>query len=452
MAEAAGQASKLNVFISYSRDDLAFADQLDAALRLTGFGTSIDRHGISAGEDWPKRLGNLIRDADTIVFVLSPSSAKSKTCAWEVEEAVRLGKRVIPVLSRSLENASAPPQLAALNYIYFYDEPRFPGSGFGSGLVGLVSALNTDLDWLREHTRYLQRATEWDAGGRPANRLLSGPDIATAKAWAARRPKNAPEPTELQRDFIKASEAEDIRQQSAEAQRLQQVAEALAERQKAQEQEADARKSEAEAQKREAAEARRVVQRTQLGLAAAVVLTVVAVVFGLVAYQQRETALRQLDRANQALAESINNDLGFMPGEPFGPRQRQALWKLAFAAEPVKSNYVSILAKSPEETVRASPGFAQISRALGLLRPSAEEAQRLIVAVVDGLQSKPQDANPLVAELKALAPKAPVSQALELLLARIGKTTDPGALRALAEGLQALAAKLTEAQAAQALE
>ena len=73
----------------------------------------------------------------------------------------------------------------------------------------LVSALIADLDWLREHTRYLQRATEWDEGGRSANRLLSGPDIATAKAWAARRPKDAPEPTELQLDLIKASEEED---------------------------------------------------------------------------------------------------------------------------------------------------------------------------------------------------------------------------------------------------
>jgi hypothetical protein len=73
-----------------------------------------------------------------------------------------------------------PPQLAALNYIFFYAEPRSPGSGFGTGLVQLASALNTDLDWLREHTRYLQRATEWDGGGRRANRLLSGADIATA--------------------------------------------------------------------------------------------------------------------------------------------------------------------------------------------------------------------------------------------------------------------------------
>jgi len=40
MAEAAGQGDKLNVFISYSRDDLDFADQLDAALGLAGFGTA----------------------------------------------------------------------------------------------------------------------------------------------------------------------------------------------------------------------------------------------------------------------------------------------------------------------------------------------------------------------------------------------------------------------------
>ncbi len=264
MVEAARQGDKLNVFISYSRDDLAFADQLDAALKLTGFGVIIDRLDISGGEEWKNRLGALIRDADTVVFVMSPSSARSEMCAWEVAEAVQLGKRILPVLCRPLEGISPPPKLAARNYIFFYEEPKFPGSGFGTGLVELVSALNTDLDWLREHTRYLQRATEWDAGGRPANRLLSGPDIASARAWAARRPKNAPEPTELQLDFLKASETEGIRQQSAEAQRLKQMAEALAEREKAQEGEAEARKREAEAQKGEAEQAKRVARRTRL--------------------------------------------------------------------------------------------------------------------------------------------------------------------------------------------
>jgi hypothetical protein len=102
MPDSAHQGGKLNVFISYSRDDLAFADQLRAFL-LRDFVITIDRESITAGDDWKKRLGILIRDADTIVFVLSPSSAQSDICAWEVAEAVRLGKRIIPVLCRSLD-------------------------------------------------------------------------------------------------------------------------------------------------------------------------------------------------------------------------------------------------------------------------------------------------------------------------------------------------------------
>ena len=191
MAEAVGQRDKLNVFISYSRDDLQFADQLDAALGLAGVADIPS----TVKAFLPARIGkpaSALSSGTPILsfFVLSPSSARSKTCAWEVEEAVRLGKRILPVLCRSLDDASPPPQLAKLRLASTSTMSRdSPGAGFGKGLVDLASALNTDLDWLREHTRYLQRATEWDGGGRLSNRLLSGPDIASAKAWAARRPQ-----------------------------------------------------------------------------------------------------------------------------------------------------------------------------------------------------------------------------------------------------------------------
>jgi hypothetical protein len=244
-------------------------------------------------------------------------------------------------------------------YIYFYKEPKSPGSGFGTGLVGLVSALNTDLDWLREHTRYLQRATEWDSGGKPAIRLLSGPDIAAAKGWAARRPKNAPELTPLQLDFIKASEAEEVRQQSAEAQRLKEMAEAQDERARALAEREEAQKREVEAQKREAEQVLRNARRTRMWLGGVSVLALVAVGFAFVAYQQREAALqatteiqRQLDRANQALAESIDNDLGLKPNAPLDPRQRQALWKLTFAGEAVKSDFIDTDRQAKQQGLR----------------------------------------------------------------------------------------------------
>jgi TPR repeat protein len=241
---------KLRVFISYSRDDLHFADQLDAALNAYGFECIIDRHGISGGEDWKRRLGNLISEADTVVFVLSPTSARSEICAWEVEEAARLNKRILPANCRPLEGVSPPPRLRDLNYIFFHADPKAPAAGFGTGLAKLIAALNTDFDWLREHTRYLQRATEWDRGGRPANRLLSGDDIAEAKAWAARRPKSAPEPTALHLDFIRASEEEAEARSSAQRKQLEAMAAAQAERETALHQAEVALKQAADAQRR----------------------------------------------------------------------------------------------------------------------------------------------------------------------------------------------------------
>src|SRR6516225_5034935 len=224
---------KLRVFISYSRDDIDFADQLDDALNACGFKCLIDREGISGGEDWKRRLGNLITEADTVVFVLSPSSARSETCDWEVEEAARLNKRILPIVCRPLESVKPPPRLQKLDYSFFYKEPKVSGSGFGSGFAKLVTALNTDFDWLRDHTRYLQRAIEWDRGGRPANRLLSGDDIAEAKAWVARRPKGAPEPTPLHLDFIRASEEEAAARLSEQRKQLDAMAAAQAERETA---------------------------------------------------------------------------------------------------------------------------------------------------------------------------------------------------------------------------
>jgi hypothetical protein len=295
VGEAIAKAESLRVFISYSRDDLAFADQLDAALGLHDFKIVIDRHGISGGEEWKRRLGSLIREADTVVFVLSPSSANSEICAWEVEEALRVGKRIIPVLPRPLEGARPHAGLADRNYIFFYPEPKSPGSGFGMGQVALVTALNSDLEWLREHTRYLQRATEWDEGGRPNNRLLSGADIQIAKDWAGRRPKDTPAPTELQLEFFKASEAYEAERQNEDRRRLE-------------ERERLVREAEAAQAERDAA-TRRVVQRTLMGLVAALLFAVLAGSAGIYAFLQRQDALFQKRQAEtgRAAAEAATN-------------------------------------------------------------------------------------------------------------------------------------------------
>jgi hypothetical protein len=55
---------------------------LPFARRWKNNSSKSNRHDIAAGEAWETRLGGLIREADTVVFVISPEAIKSERCAW----------------------------------------------------------------------------------------------------------------------------------------------------------------------------------------------------------------------------------------------------------------------------------------------------------------------------------------------------------------------------------
>jgi hypothetical protein len=340
------EGGKLKVFISYSRDDLGFADQLDIALRLLGFETSLDRQSISGAEEWRQRLANLIREADTIAFVLSPSSANSDICVWEVEEATRLRKRVIPVVCRTLAGTQPPPQLRELNYIFFYHEPRTPGSGFGAGAAQLVEALTTDLEWLRENTRLLLRATEWESGGRPHGRLLSGGDIVAAKAWAAQRPTDAPEPTALHVEFIRASEnAEDARL-SAQRKQLEEMTAAQNERAKA---------------LREAEQA--LTRTVRLQRRQAIVGSIIVMAFAIIAWWAYGVISDQLAVAREAAREDIRGQI-VAYAAAFGSEERDVAKGVSTSpyTTPLvqklrqKKSLVDVIVDAHQEVLEASKG------------------------------------------------------------------------------------------------
>lgn len=266
-------ANRLKVFISYSRSDGAFADELVRGLEYDGdFEVSIDRTAIHEGEDWKARLGALIAAADTVVFVLSPKSAASPVCLWEVEEAAKLSKRIIPVQALPLIGTRPPERLAALNYVRFDPDDTGHPRSFMSGLAGLRRALTTDIAWLREHTRLLVRAREWDGAGRPENRLLIGPDIKAAERWLDGRPAEAPEATELHRDFITASATSEAQRQSVERARANRL--------------------------------QRAVTWTRLALAGATALAVVAGGAGWWAWQNKLVADAEKEKTEEALGKA----------------------------------------------------------------------------------------------------------------------------------------------------
>jgi formylglycine-generating enzyme required for sulfatase activity len=228
MATTGAADQKLKVFISYSRKDEDFAQELLGGLELAGFEPYLDKHDIAAGEDWEARLGRLIEAADTVVFVISPDAVASERCAWEVDRTVALKKRLLPIVWRRVDEAQVPPRLKQLNYLFF-DRPLMSVPT----LQALAAALRTDLVWIREHTRLGEAALRWDTRGRNEALLLRGDELAAAKTWLGAQPQYAPEPTLLHHEFIKASEDAETARASAERQRLEQMAEAQDEREKA---------------------------------------------------------------------------------------------------------------------------------------------------------------------------------------------------------------------------
>lgn len=278
----------LTIFVSYSRRDLDFAEQLVTALEAFGYAVVIDRTGIHGAERWEARLGQMILESDTIVFVLTPASAASEVCHWEVDRALERRKRIVPVLAKPLDAATRPHDaLRDLNYIHFYAEPSFPGSGWGSGLARLHATLSVDVEWIREHTRVSEMAARWEAAAQADDLLARGSELARLQAWRDARPANAPELTVAQRRFMQVSE-------QAEAERSDTARRQIEEIRTAQQARAAALEAGARAQDERAKALRTLVRRTVVGGVVAGVLAVAVGATGLLAYRNAAETRRAL--------------------------------------------------------------------------------------------------------------------------------------------------------------
>ncbi len=189
-----------DVFISYSRKDKDFVLALHQALVKRDRDTWVDWEDIPLTAKWLEELYTGIEHADAFAFVISPDSVASKVCKEELDHAVHNNKRLVPIWHRNVDNGSVPPDLSSHQYICFRESDDFDES-----FESLIEALDTDLEWVRAHTRLLTRAKEWESEGRDGSLLLRGKDLETAEAWQAREAEKDPKLTPLQKEYILAS-------------------------------------------------------------------------------------------------------------------------------------------------------------------------------------------------------------------------------------------------------
>jgi len=92
------------IFISYSRHDREFANQLAKSLGEQGSSAWMSEHGILAGTDWLRTLKDKLQESLAMVLVMPAATSVSGNSAFfEAGAARAIGKDVIVVVPE-LEN------------------------------------------------------------------------------------------------------------------------------------------------------------------------------------------------------------------------------------------------------------------------------------------------------------------------------------------------------------
>jgi len=193
------------IFLSYSRRDQEFVRKLHDYLLSDGRDVWVDWESIPLTADWFEEIKAGIEGADAFLFVISPDSVRSEVCAAEIEHALNMNKRFVPLLYRELveahDKAALHPKISSHNWTFMRTDEEYQQS-----LKLLTDALDTDLEHARVHTRILTRALEWDHRGRDVSFVLRGSDLKEAANWLADVEGKEPEVSEIQIEYIQASQ------------------------------------------------------------------------------------------------------------------------------------------------------------------------------------------------------------------------------------------------------
>ena len=299
IAESLRQPPELaqEVFVSYSRTNSDFARKLNEALQVQGKTTWFDQESIASGTDFQQEIYRGIENSDNFLFIISPSSVNSPYCADEVEYAKSLNKRIVTVLHRQVDTVTLHPALASIQWIDFNKHQ----GDFYANFSELVRTLDTDREHVHSHTKWLQRAKEWEQGRKNSDLLLRNSELTIAQNWLieAEQQNKKPPATPLHKEFIASSKKAAEAAIEAEKRRQAQLLRLQEERA----QEAEARLAE---EKKSARRQKQFLGAVTIGLVVSTGLGIVAFHEFLKAEKESEKAVRESEKAKIAEIEAIS--------------------------------------------------------------------------------------------------------------------------------------------------
>lgn len=164
----------------------------------------VDWEDIPASADWWGEIKSAIEGADAFAFIISPNSLESEICRDEIQHAIDNNKRFIPILYQDIADVPTALVHSAIqshNWIMFTAKSEYSAS-----FEKLLQAMGTDPQYIRYHTRMLVRAKDWEQTDRNKSYLLIGRELDDYQEWFEGSYKRKPKPTDLQMEYLFASQ------------------------------------------------------------------------------------------------------------------------------------------------------------------------------------------------------------------------------------------------------
>jgi TIR domain len=115
--------SNLQAFISYSRADLRYVENLAREFRCAGITTWVDVENLRPGDHWEPAIRGAIRSSRAFVFCISPLSVASGNTFTELNAALSLGLIIFPLMLEPTPIDSLPDALRQRQIVQLFRDP-----------------------------------------------------------------------------------------------------------------------------------------------------------------------------------------------------------------------------------------------------------------------------------------------------------------------------------------
>jgi CHASE2 domain-containing sensor protein len=191
----------IDVFIASDARDLEFARKLNETLQIQGERTWFESERTEIDAEYVAEVKEGIARADNCIFIISPDALEDPELLAELAFAESLSKRILAVSYRGVDEAALPPALSEALRVDFTPH----NEGFLGDFGVLFRMLKSYPEHVREHTRLLNRALDWQDSQQDDSLLLIGKTLTQAEHWLHQAQAKIPQPSELQQAYVKAS-------------------------------------------------------------------------------------------------------------------------------------------------------------------------------------------------------------------------------------------------------